>query len=402
MEQERREHLYTQKLFPIVNNEDLLEFRVPPNPKGQLELANVYLHFMLTLPKASDDSEIAWPQNLVGPKQFSSLEVRVNGEALTRRSCAGEYWLRSYFQNMLNYSLDYQQSAFQTIGIFDFANATTASIANYSASTKAAQAVSRQGLDSHHRRYEIFMPIDSTLFYSNDLLPSNTALDLSFERTKANVSVLSTDPGKHFANTDPLVLDDCYLLLPFKKSESLFHLERNAIQRPIKINYDDYLIKRFNVPKGTRNVMMSDIVSGPLPSKIFWGMLLMDSYTGSYNHSSTRFSHMKMNKTSMFINGKLADGFPWKFSTDSVAIPFAKFLDNARQFQNAYLSRTLSPLEFLDSNFIMSATIPPDSSGSLSFEFQFDEALSKDLVLIVCSIYDKTMRIDHRRNFQIT
>ena len=42
---EKREHLNTQKVYPTVNNEDLLEFRVPANSKGQLDLSNVTLHF---------------------------------------------------------------------------------------------------------------------------------------------------------------------------------------------------------------------------------------------------------------------------------------------------------------------------------------------------------------------
>ena len=35
---EKRDHLYTQKIYPSVNTNDLLEFRIPPNPKGQLDL----------------------------------------------------------------------------------------------------------------------------------------------------------------------------------------------------------------------------------------------------------------------------------------------------------------------------------------------------------------------------
>ena len=60
-------------------------------------------------------------------------------------------------------------------------------------------------------------------------------------------------------------LTDVYLLLPFKKDENMFRLERNAIQRPLKLAFDDYVIKRFNIPKGTTSVMMSDLIAGPLP-----------------------------------------------------------------------------------------------------------------------------------------
>lgn len=62
-----------------------------------------------------------------------------------------------------------------------------------------------------------------------------------------------------------LELSDVYLLLPFKKDEELFRLERNAIQRPLKVMFDDYVIKRFNIPRGASSVMMSDLIAGPLP-----------------------------------------------------------------------------------------------------------------------------------------
>ena len=53
-----------------------------------------------------------------------------------------------------------------------------------------------------------------------------------------------------------------------KRDEDMFRLERNAIQRPLKINFDDYVIKRFNIPKGTTSVMMSDLIAGPLPGYV--------------------------------------------------------------------------------------------------------------------------------------
>ena len=46
------EHLYTQKIFPTVNNDDLLEFRIQPNSKGQLDLSNVLLHFTAKVPNS--------------------------------------------------------------------------------------------------------------------------------------------------------------------------------------------------------------------------------------------------------------------------------------------------------------------------------------------------------------
>ena len=398
--EQKREHLYTQKLFPTINNDDLLEFRIPPNQKGQLDLSNILLHFVIDLPSPSDQTAKIIPQNFLGPKQFSSVEVRVNGEAVTRRSCANEYFLSSYFNYLINYSIDYQNSAMRSVGIYDYAQEKTSSIAKWSEAIFKAFSSNRASFGTPQTKFEVIMPIDSTIFYTNDLLPSNTSLDLSFERLKASSSSILS---KSTAISDSVMeLKDCYMMLPFKRDEAMFQLERNAIQKPLKIKYDDFIIKRFNVPRGTDSVMMSDIISGQLPYRIFWGLQDMASYTGSFYNSSTRFNRNNVKKVNIYVDGKEGDDFPLTMSQDMVGLPFIKFLQSTNQLQNGYMSRTLNLIEYRDSNCIFSTSLDPDSSASLSFEFGFDSVINQDLVLIVCCLYDRTMKIDHRRNFQIT
>ena len=392
--------LLTQKVFPTINNEDLLEFRIPPNQKGQLDLSNVMLHFVVTLPTPADKSVSLVPQNLLGPKQFSSVEVRVNGKAVTRRSCANEYFLSAYFNYLINFSLDYQTAALSTVGIFDYAQGATSVVETWPDSTKASFKNSRSNLGANQNTFEIVMPIDSTIFNTADLLPSQTALDLSFERVKASMSGLLM---KQTAMVDSVLdLKDCYLILPYKNDETMFQLERNAIQKPLKIKYDDFVIKRFNIPRGTSNVMMNDLLSGPLPYKLFWGIQDMQSYTGSFKESSTKFNNHNLTKVNIYVDGKEADGYPLSMSQTQMSLPFIKFLQATNQLQNGYMSRTLSQLEYKDNNCIMATTLDPDSSGSISFEFNFSHVVNEDLVLVVCCLFDRTMKIDHRRNFQIT
>ena len=370
---------------------------MPPNSKGQLDLTNVKLHFITSMHTPADSGETL-AQNLFGAKQFSSLEVRVNGEALTRRSCANEYFLSAYFQNFINFSLDYQSTALQPLGIFDMAHLKSGEIEALSGPKKNELKSSRSHV-VQSKSFEILMPVDSTIFYSADLLPSNTSLDFSFERAAASFSAIGMKNGTKASNV-ALSLTDCYLLLPFKADEEMFRLERNAIQRPLKIHFDDYVIRRFNVPKGTSSVMMSDVISGQLPEKIFWGLQTIYSYTGSFNISSTKFGRNGLIKANMYINGKSVDDFPITMSNENVCQPFVKFLTNTNQQLNGLMGRTVSLLEFALYNHVLSASIP-SQSGSLSFEFEFEEELSHDLVLVICGITEKTMRLDHNRNFNI-
>lgn len=398
MSESNTEHLYTQRLYPTVNNDDLLEFRIPPNSRGHLDLTNVLLHFFATTPDCGDGGTKIYAQSFFGPKQFSSVEIRVNGESVSRRSCANEYFLASMFQYNSNYSIDYQGSGCRTVGIYDPLQVTTAEIKTFDTLNKVKFEVSRANL-SHSKEQEILMPIGASVFSSNELLPSNTAIDLSFERTTARFSSILEDS---YNQTDSVIeLKDVYLTLPYKRSEEMFQLERNAISRPIKLRYDDYVIKRFNIPKGTNNVMMNNLVCGQLPDKLFWGVQTMDGYGGSFEESSTRFNRNGINKASLYVDGKENVDYPVTLNAANVAQPFVKYLENTNQQLNGFLSRTLAPVEFKKYTCIFTATFDTDESGSLSFEFGFDSNVSSDLVLIICCMYPRTMKIDHNRNFQI-
>ena len=290
-------------------------------------------------------------------------------------------------------------SALAAMGIFDFDQGSLATFKTYPESFMNNLKSTRVFI-TDSRTYEIIMPIDSTIFYTNELLPSGTTMDLSFERLSAKSSCIQLEAGS--ATDKVLPLMDVYLEIPFKKDPEMFTLERNAVQRPLKVHFDDYVIKRFNVPTGSNNIMMSNLISGNLPNKLFWGLQTLNSFSGSFDESSTRFNQNGLIKANLYLNGKECSDFPVTMSLSQASQPFVKFLENANMQLNGYLSRTMSIREFSVSNFILSKTFDQDTSGSLSFEFEFSSTPAKELVLIVCGIHEKTLKIDHNRNFQIT
>ena len=57
--------------------------------------------------------------------------------------------------------------------------------------------------------------------------------------------------------------------------------------------------------------------------------------------------------------------------------------------------------EYNKGNFILSARFDPNESGSISFGFEFDEAVTSELILVTCSAVERCLKMDHNRNFQI-
>lgn len=387
---------FIQKVYPTVNNEDLLEFRIPPNVKANLCLSNVMLRFMVKIPQTS--GTIVIPENLLGAKQFSSLEIRINGDAVNRRNCSNEYFLASYFQNITNFSVDYACSSGISFGLFDTMQMIRE---DFTENSDIAHRVAegRSGVNEDHV-YEIVMPIDSSIFSCNGNLPTKTAIDISFERSNSKFSIITNKEVEGLPEI--LTLEDPFLLVPFTNDYKMHQYEQEAISRPIKLKYDDYVINRFNIPKDSPNARLSNVLSGPLPTKLFWGIMDLSSYAGSYDHSSSHFTRASLKKMTLYLDGNVVSGFPILTSENAVSIPYTRFLMNTNRYLNCYSCTTLSPRDFKHYHFLNSSTLAKDSAGSLTFDFDFEKTPNKDLVLITCGIFERTIEIDNFRNFKIT
>ena len=244
------EKSFIQKVYPTVNNEDLCEFRIPANVKGNMQMADVMLRFLIKIPQTSEAMLV--PENLLGAKQFSSVEIRVNGDAVTRRSCANEYFLGAYFQYMTNFSSDYACTSCSTFGIFDTAQATTTRLTSDTPMYKQLKS-GRKGVNQDFV-YEIVMPIESSIFSSNQTLPTNTPIDISFERLPAKYStVVEKTVADEKILPQYLTLEDAYLLIPFTYDINMQEMEKNAISRPIKVSLISCFVTCFDLQISSYN-----------------------------------------------------------------------------------------------------------------------------------------------------
>ena len=196
--------------------------------------------------------------------------------------------------------------------------------------------------------YEIVMPIDGSIFTSNQNLPTNTAVELSYERADSKFSTLLSNTLSTSPTPTVLALEDAYILVPYTMDAELQEAEKIAISQPLKIKYDDYTINRFNIPKDSPNVRLANVVSGPLPGKIFYGIMELDSYTGNYNKPSTRFEPFGVKKSTLYVDGNVLSGYPIQTEDNAITIPFVRFQENTNRFIQvaSFLRRILKVTTF--------------------------------------------------------
>ena len=108
-----------------------------------------------------------------------------------------------------------------------------------------------------------------------------------------------------------------------------------------------------------------------------------------------------MKKTTLYVDGNVLSGYPISLGENAVTIPYVRFQQNINRYMNCYASRSIMMKDFRDFMFLYSAELDPSTSGSLTFEFDFEEAPTDDLVLVTCCLYDRTLEIDSFRNFQV-
>ena len=390
-------------VFPRHNN-NVVEFCIPPNNHHVL-LNGVTLHFTIEIDEISEAGVDLIPQNYFGPKQMSSLEIRVNGEPLTQRSTANEYYLGSYFHYLVNYAKSYTTTACKAFGVFDYRNLTTAGLTStLDTSTKLATFVQTRKNFNNKYIYEIIMPIDSTIFYSNSVLPSNTQLDLSFERADAiHSALLSKQPSSYDISNIAKIfeLEDIFLTVPYIDDEKMFSLEKTAISKPIKISYDEYTIQRFNIPRGSPNVRMPNLLNGKLPQALFWGIMKETSYTGSFEMSSTLFKRYDQKKACLYLDGNPVPGYPVRMSADKITQPYMRFIDMSNKYLNVYSSSIMDLYEYNSYHFLHAVKFSNNTTGSLTFDFEFEKTIADDYILITCAIFDRNLLLDNFRNFKV-
>ena len=299
---------------------------------------------------------------------------------------------------IINYNVDYYTSGCNAFGVFDSANITT-DIITTNASTFSKVLAARDGLGNDYT-YEVVIPIDGSIFSSNMALPNNTPMDISFERAPSKLSLLKTEEFSISSTFDTVLsLEDAYLIVPYTIYPETNGMDQ--INRDAQITFDDYVISRFNVPVDSPNVRMPNLLSGGLPSKLFFRLMSLNSYTGNYDSSTTLFQRHKLKKVTVYVDGNVLTGFPISMSENMIAIPYTRFLENTNRYTNPFAGRMITQGEFKAYHFIHSITFDQSLSGAVTFEFEFEETPAEPLVLITCSVHGRTLELDQFRNFRL-
>ena len=209
------------KVSPLYNNKNVLEFVIQAE-KTYLSFSDLRLHLTIVVP----NGYIVDNQTL--DKLFDSVEIKINNESITSRSCSNEYFLTNFFLTKINRDVDSIDTSLATSGWYSHQNFNNLVFMGESPAAKKlandilALRIMAQTISSGsvvYRTYKFIGNIATPLARQYMPLPANVKVNVNFKRANANLALLSVIENPP-ALTE-IKIDDCFLEVPFVTSPKL-------------------------------------------------------------------------------------------------------------------------------------------------------------------------------------
>ena len=219
--------------------------------------------------------------------------------------------------------------------------------------------------------------------------------------------------------TCKIVLEDVYLAVTYDRAtDVVLSLLEEALAKeaaPYYISNPEMLIK----PISQRtNVRINNIFTGKLPKQAFMFVQKSNDFSGSIK--SNPFAFIPFNKFQFFIDGVPYFNDPLEITFETGANNVKLYKENASYLRQLYRTvgkevrgASLINSENFQLNYMVGLSLTPDrasskanylslqSEASTRLEFDLDQTVTGDLILIIVAFYDRLVTINKNREVQI-
>ena len=243
---------------------------------------------------------------------------------------------------------------------------------------------------------EVVHYLEGGILNSQQPLPSNSEVKLTFDRAKANMSLLYGEETYSDISTIPtdldgetLELEDPYLVVEYVTSPYLRNFHSQIIDRPITMMYDDCNIYMKSLSAGSTMIRADNLMGGLAPDYLFAGFILTDALNGSFNLSSTCFPHINIGQTNITMNGMSVQGYPMSSSYYLPLQLLCKFNETTGRIKKSMAASSIGLNRFTSSSCFISHKFEGEQTneGWIGIEVQLSEPTTKDYTLGIKQLF---------------
>jgi hypothetical protein len=250
-----------------------------------------------------DAADRVGPTNLLAFSMFRNVDCEINGKTITE---AGNlYPYKALMWTVLNNSKDYLEMAgicdgYQrdTPGHVGETSAQSGAAANNSTNVAHAQRALR-----YRESAQIVLCarpcID--LFHQETYLPHNTEMHLRFHPNQENFCLMTADARDYYLE----IMSAHMKIQTHELTDGVVTaIERQQIQRPLRMNYTKISANTRYVPAGVTSVNLNAMFQNVLPTRLI--IMLVDNahMNGTRNSNPFNLQHFNVQKMSLIVNSE--------------------------------------------------------------------------------------------------
>lgn len=400
--------LQTYRPITSISNNGPLEFVISGSSHDEyLDLARVFIHVKARIRidnavggNAPAAGAVLGPTNNWLHSMFSSVEIYMNQKCITPPSNCYNY--RAYLENLLCYGADAKASHLST-GIWD--EDTAGHMDSVTADNEGF--TRRNALTTAARTVDLYGPLHCDIFNVDKYLINGVELTIKLHRSKDEFHLMgSANTTGKFEITEAVL----YARKVKISSATLLahHKALNVATAKYPINRVD--VKTITIPSTTRSRTLDNVYIGTLPKRIVIGMVLTDSFNGSFASNPYNFQHFNYSSLAVYL--------------DSIPIPSKPYVCDFPngQFIRAYNSlfegsninhsdfgNNISRYDYANGYALVAVDLTPDLSassshislpktGSLRIDIGFDAPVPNTITAIIFAEFPGLISIDKDRN----
>jgi len=385
----------------ILDSNSPIEFNIAGTDEYvDLSQTQIYIKATITTEDGTALLEIddVVPVNNFINSMFDHISLELNSKTVTPPS--NSYAMRSYFETLLNYSIDAKQSHLTS-------RVYMKDVAGDMNNAKSANCLARKAM-TKNGKMEMTSFIHSELMSQNKLLLNGVSLTFRFFRSKPGFALLTstTDKKKYKITINEAIL----YIRRVKVNPSIMMAHARTLEYGnAKYCVNRVEMKTISVPIGLHTKTLDNIVIGQLPKRLFLAMVESSALNDDIKQNPFNFQHFNVNHVGVttdsninvlpikcnFDEEQYIQGYNSIFSSTGI-----HFGDQGNNITRADYAKgfTIFGFDLTEDLAASEAHWSLPRTGSMRIDLMFDKALTTPISVILYLEYDNIIEIDKFRN----
>ena len=381
-----------------------IEFFVSGSTDMYLDLNNTLLHLVCKITKADGSNieaaarvaTVAYPIATM----FNQVDINLGDRLITQSD--NMYAYRAYIESILNYSNDALDTHLSA-GLFY--KDTYAQCENTALDGPNEGFKKRAGFVAGSRQFDLLGRIHSDLFFQDKLLVNGIDLKIKFNRNRDSFCIIA-DGGEQYKL---VILSASLFVKRVKVSSSVRLAHAEALQvSNAKYAVDRVALKVYSIPQGTRLTQQQNLFLGQLPKLVIIGFVDNTAFSGLYGSNPFNFKHYSINYAALVHDGAVIPAKPYtpSFGTSNFIREYLGLVSiTGKHLRDSGV--VVSREGYAGGYTLFAFDLTPDledgdhynliKNGNLKAEIRFAEALPVNVNMIVFSVFDSVIQVNHAR-----